>query len=233
MSTNIPPKLIIANWKANKNVAEALQWLEQWKQQEPREHYHYVLCPAYPLLPFMLDLLQLDPPVSLGVQDLSNYPAGAYTGEVNAHNLNNLGVEFAILGHSERRRYLQETAQQVAQKAQLALDNQITPVICIDQEQMENQHAALQAVLNKQQMSKLIIAYEPVHAISTFGGQEDPLPKTLSTIEQFKKLFGQKTPVLYGGNVNPENSLKYLNATEIDGVLVGSASLNAAQLASL
>lgn len=220
-------KLIVANWKANKNIVEAQDWVSSWKQQEPRPHYQYVVCPAYPLLPFVLDLIEQD--VQLGVQDLSAYPAGAYTGEINGLHLNQLGVRFSILGHSERRRYLRETSQDIAKKVEQALDSNITPIVCIDKDQIDEQAD----LIPDQQKSKIVVAYEPVHAISTFGGQEDPLPTTLQVVSQIKDVFGVNVPVLYGGSVNPENSLPYLQEESIAGVLVGSASLEAATFSKL
>ena len=113
-------KLLVANWKANKTVEEAQQWVETFLQAERLDNRQYVVCPTFPLLPFILDLTEEN--VDVGVQDLSPFGAGAYTGEVAAYNLQMLGVKYAILGHSERRRYFQETSTHVAQKVEQALD---------------------------------------------------------------------------------------------------------------
>lgn len=220
-------KLIIANWKANKSPTEATKWVEQFLAQERRENRTYVLCPSFPLLPFVADVQENG--IELGVQDLSPFGAGAYTGEVAAYSLQQLGVNFAILGHSERRKYCAENSQLVAQKVEQALDFGITPIVCVDREQIREQAD----LLSKEQKQKILVAYEPVHAISTFGGQEDPIETTLSVVAEVQSAFGEKVPVLYGGSVNPENSLVYLEQEAIAGVLVGGTSLNAVEFARL
>lgn len=213
-------KLIIANWKSNKSPTEASDWVTSFLQQERRSNRQYVLCPSYPLLPFVADVQEQG--IELGVQDLSPFGAGAYTGEVAAYSLQQLGVSYAILGHSERRKYFQESSQLVAQKVEQALDFGMTPVVCVDREQIREQAD----LLSNEQKQKLIVAYEPVHAISTFGGQEDPIETTLSVVREIKSIFGENVPVLYGGSVDPENSLVYLEEEMIAGALVGGASLD-------
>jgi triosephosphate isomerase len=220
-------KLIIANWKSNKTPTEASDWVEQFLQLGRRENRTYVLCPSFPLLPFVADVQEHG--IELGVQDLSPFGAGAYTGEVAAYSLQQLGVSFAILGHSERRKYFSESSQLVAQKVEQALDFGLTPIVCVDRAQIQEQAD----LLSKEQKSKILVAYEPVHAISTFGGHEDPIETTLSIIAEIQEVFGEKVPVLYGGSVNPDNSLVYLEQESIAGVLVGGTSLDAAEFARL
>lgn len=220
-------KLIIANWKSNKNITEATDWVETFLQQDRRDNRQYVICPAYPLLSFVADVQ--DSGIELGVQDLSPFGAGAYTGEVAGYSLQQLGITYAILGHSERRKYFQESSQLVAQKVEQALDFGLTPIICVDREQIQEQAD----LLKKDQLSKVIVAYEPVHAISTFGGQEDPIETTLQVIQEVKAAFGENVPVLYGGSVDPENSLTYLEQGLIAGVLVGTTSLDPVAFAKL
>ncbi len=214
-------KLVVANWKSNKTITEATTWVENFSQLEKKENRQYVVCPPMPLLPFILDLHKHG--VALGVQDLSPYGAGAYTGEVSGYNLQDLGVSYAILGHSERRKYFQETSITVAKKVSQALDFGIQPIICVDRDQINQQAEAL----TSEERKKVIIAYEPVHAISTFGGKEDPIDETLKVIEQIRQTFGKESVVLYGGSVNPKNSIVYLENENIDGALVGNASLTA------
>lgn len=220
-------KLIVANWKANKNITEAQQWVKKWRQQDIRPEYEHVLCPPYPLLPFLLDAVTAN--LKIGVQDISAYPPGAYTGEVNGYNLQQMAISYALVGHSERRRYIGETSQLIAKKVAQALDFNITPIVCLDKEQVIEQAELIPA----NQRQQLIVAYEPVHAISTFGGQEDPLPTTLAEVAKIKEHFGESVPVLYGGSVNPDNSLVYLQQESIAGILVGSASLEPSTFAAL
>lgn len=219
-------KLIVANWKSNKSLAEAEEWIAQFSQQERRSEYEYVVCPPYPaLVPVSRQKESL---YSVGIQDLSAYGAGAYTGEVSTPNLAGLGVRYAILGHSERRRYLNESSSLVAQKIETALESNITPIVCIDRDQFQDQADQI----DKSFYEKIIIAYEPVHAISTFGGHEDPIAVTLEAVAEVRDIFGS-VPVLYGGSVDPNDSIVYLGEKTIDGVLVGSASLDAQKFAQL
>lgn len=220
-------KLVVANWKSNKTISEATAWVQAFRQLAKKENRQYVVCPPLPLLPFILDLKQDG--VAMGVQDLSPFGAGAYTGEVSGYSLQDLGISHAILGHSERRKYFQESSVLVAQKVTQALDFGIQPIVCVDREQIEEQAAALSADEKK----KVIIAYEPVHAISTFGGKEDPIEVTLAVIEKIRDTFGKESVILYGGSVNPENSIVYLEHEAIDGALVGGASLIAEQFTQL
>lgn len=202
-------------------------WLKVFAQQELRETREYALCPPMPLL----GLLAADKhkEFSLCAQDVSVFEAGAYTGESSAYALSSLGVEFAILGHSERRKYFKESHYDVAKKAELALSFEITPIICID----SNEFVAQIDELSSHAMSHSIFAYEPVHAISSFGGHEDPLQITLDAIAKLRSLVGDDAEILYGGSVDLENSLTYLQEDSIDGALVGKASLDAEVFAKL
>jgi triosephosphate isomerase len=220
-------KLVVANWKSNKTLSEAIEWAQEFEKQEKKANRQYVVCPPFPLIPFVLDLIKQG--VSLGTQNLSPYGAGAYTGEVSAINLKDLGITHTILGHSERRKYFQESSATVAQKVTQALDFGIQPIVCVDRDQIEEQAQALTAEQKKQ----IIVAYEPVHAISTFGGKEDPIEETIQVIDQIRDTFGEESVVLYGGSVNLENSIVYLENDNIDGALVGGASLQTTVFAQL
>lgn len=219
-------KRVLANWKANKTLSQARQWAEKFLQQELRDDYEYVVCPPFPHLSAIATEF---PQLTLAVQDLSTFEAGPYTGEVPGYVLQDLQVRYAILGHSERRKYQHETSALVAAKAEIALSAGITPVICVDREEFENQLDQLDAKVR----NNSVFAYEPVHAISSFGGHEDPLEITLETIDHLRRVAGSHVPVLYGGSVDPDNSLMYLQRSEIDGVLVGKASLDAEVFARL
>lgn len=215
-------KLIIANWKSNKSASQAEAWLaEAGKLLGGTEMKGItpVLAPAFPLLPVVNEAVK-KLGWKLAVQDLSPFPAGSYTGAVSAVNLRNLPVKYAILGHSERRRYFHETAQEVARKVEQAVDATITPIICVDEHSIETQVSALNAELAE----RCVVAYEPVGAIGTGNSA------TLAQVKQFqatvKRLFGS-VPFLYGGSVDELDINEYLLAT--DGVIIGTASLNAKQ----
>ncbi len=214
-------KLVVANWKSNFSWNEAQNWAQQFRGENQHQHT-YVVCAPFPLL----GALQNES-FTLGVQDLSPFEAGAYTGAVSPTNLQGLGIKFAILGHSERRKYFQETSELVAKKVEIALAHDITPIVCVDRDQFSEQANTLGKA-----SQQCFIAYEPIHAISTFGGQEDPLEVTLEAIEEIHSLF-QPLGVLYGGSVSPENSLAYLQNEHIAGVLVGGSSLKPEVFAQL
>jgi triosephosphate isomerase len=220
-------KLLVANWKANPGLKEAEHWLKTFAKQELRNTREYVVCPPQPLVGLIAAGQHKH--FTLGTQDLSTFEAGAYTGESSAYALSSLGVEFAILGHSERRKYFKESHYDVAKKADLALSFEITPIICID----SNEFVAQIDELSSHAVSHSIFAYEPVHAISSFGGQEDPLQVTLEAIAKLRKLVGDDAEILYGGSVDLENSLTYLNEDSIDGALVGKSSLDPELFAKL
>ena len=154
--------------------------------------------------------------LKLAVQDLSPYPAGSYTGAISAVNLKGFQVEYAIIGHSERRRWFHETNNDLALKTEQALTNKLIPIICVDGKNM----ASLAAKLEEKVWQQCIIAYEPVDAIGTGMGQDISLVR--QAIAQIKTHFGQ-VKILYGGSVDERNINEYLLLT--DGVLIGNNSL--------
>lgn len=185
------------------------------------------LAPAFPALPVMNYLLTQQLKLKqtvLAVQDLSPFPAGAYTGAVSGANLEGLPIKYAILGHSERRRYFHETDQDVANKVDQALQSNITPVVCVDAEYIESQAGAI----NAEQLKHCIVAYEPLEAIGT--GNFQPVAQVKPVVEKIKEIFGD-VAVIYGGSVSAANVAEYL--TIVDGALVGGQSLDAPKFAQL
>ncbi len=231
-------KLIVANWKSNKNRSEVEHWMDKYEEKlvgsdmslvdsKLSKEVEVVIAPPMPSLMFVSNRL-LNPALKsftkLGVQDISPYPAGKYTGGVSAYNLQGFNVKYAIVGHSERRRYFRETSQMVAQKVDQCLDNDITPIICVDTPYLLEQLKAI----SPQSYSKCVVAYEPLEAIGS--GQSDD-PKHVKTIvERIKKLM-PKTRVIYGGSATPKNVNSYLEVS--DGVLVGEASLDVGEFVNL
>ncbi len=222
-------KFIIANWKANHDIVSAQNWFDQFTQAvrqgrvlNNNESAVVILAVPYHLLvPAAVFLEQLNSRlVHLAVQNICAGGAGAYTGEVAAENLVNLPIAAAILGHSERRRYFGETTKVVVQKAIQASQFGIQPIICVD----EKTFAAQAQHFNPQDLSQLLVAYEPPSAISTSGGKVPQPAQVAQTIQQIKKTY-QGAPVLYGGSVKADNVDGFLQIA--DGVLVGGASLKA------
>lgn len=217
-------KLIIANWKSNKTREGVEKWLDEYGVwsigYEGSNDFEIVIAPSFPDLMFvsnrLLDRKKIKG-VYLGVQDLSPYPAGKYTGAVSGQNLEGFNVKYAIVGHSERRRYFYETDNEVALKVEQAVVNGIKPVVCVDEGYIESQAQAIENEL----LEKCIVAYEPLEAIGT--GKSADVGHVKKVVEKIKNYFGE-VPVIYGGSVDDMNINEYLLVT--DGVLVGGASLD-------
>jgi triosephosphate isomerase (TIM) len=216
-------KLFVANWKSNKTQAEVEIWLDSFKPYIGLEQ-EVVIAPPHPFLSLVAEQVKDKTDIFVAVQNLSAYPAGSYTGEVCIRNLEDLGVKYAILGHSERRRYFKESHQDVANKVSQALASDMVPIVCVDHDYLENQAQ----LIDSDSLGKCVVAYEPLAAIGT--GDIAPVDEVAKVVKEIKSVFG-KVPVLYGGSVNPENIAPYLEVT--DGVLVGGASLDAGTFAAL
>lgn len=204
---------IIANWKSNKTIAEALDWVSQVGPQIPKDpELKVVVCPMFSGLSEVKKAITVGNfPLLAGAQDLSAFGLGAYTGEEPAQILNQL-ISLAILGHSERRQNFGETDQTVAQKVAQAKANQIIPLVCVQSSETP--------VPNGCQLA----AYEPVFAIGT--GNPDTPENANQVAETLKGKYGQNLEVLYGGSITSENIKAFIVQPDISGVLVGKASLN-------
>lgn len=204
---------IIANWKSNKTIAEALDWVGKVGPKiERREHVKVVLCPSFVDVEEVKKAVVVgNYPLIVGSQDLSPFDEGAYTGEEAARILKDV-VDFAILGHSERREHFSETDEMVSEKVTQALVNNITPLVCI------------QAVDTPIPKGVRLVAYEPTFAIGT---NTPDTPQNAQAIAwQLKKKYGSELEILYGGSVTAENVNHFLDEDDISGVLVGTASLD-------
>ncbi len=210
-------RYIIANWKANKNIEEAEKWVNEFSallkndkellKKIQAKSLEIIIAPSFHLLNRVKELIPEN--IFLAAQDLSFYNRGSYTGEVPASTLTGL-VDYAILGHSERRKYFKETNNVVDQKIALALENDIEPILCV---------RGREDLIPK---GVMIVAYEPEWAIGTGKNAE------LKEVLEMKKLLplNRDSKFLYGGSVD-ENSIRdYLNSDGIDGFLVGGASNN-------
>lgn len=221
-------KFAVANWKSQKTLEEALHWLDAVGPATTHSGLTIALCPPFPfLVPLQLMVAQKGYRIALGVQDLSPFPAGAYTGAVSVRNLENLKVTYVILGHSERRKYFHESHQEVANKVALAVEAGITPILCVDTQDVWPQSSALENGLAK----KCIIAFEPAGNIG--AGEVDPLEDVLAVAQNIRKAFATPKGVLYGGSVDEKTAKPFLTSPELAGVLVGGASLDAGQFSTM
>lgn len=214
-------KIIMGNWKSQKNSEQSLDWFETFgKLYSPEEGKLVIVAPPFTSLEVISGKFSpLPTNLFLAAQDVSPFPLGAYTGAVAANMLTGL-TDYCLVGHSERRQYFSETHQHVANKVDLLLEQQITPVVCIDESYAKDQINALE----QNQLEKLIIAYEPLEAI---GSGQPQAPEEISeVVASVGKLLPRNVPILYGGSVNDNNFASILNIEGVSGVLVGGASLD-------
>jgi triosephosphate isomerase len=237
-------KIVIANWKMKLEIPESVQLAKKLKLAFLKKLWQgqVILCPDFLSLPTCGQAL-LKSKIKLGAQNCFWQDKGSYTGEVSINNLRNLKVEYVILGHSERRRYFKESNLQVASKAKLVLTNNITPIVCIGESLSDYRNKKTLFTLKKQlkgslqgiklkTKEKLIIAYEPVWAIGSGKSLE---AKQVAKILKFLKEETKKIPALskmissiffiYGGSVNSQNVQNMATFKDIQGLLVGSDSL--------
>ncbi|MBI2626008.1 MAG: triose-phosphate isomerase [Candidatus Nealsonbacteria bacterium] len=200
--------LIVANWKMNPaTLEEAKNLFDQVKETGA------VICPPF----VYLSALRAN-----GAQDCFWEEKGAFTGEISAQMLKDLGVEYVILGHSERRKYQKETDEIISKKIKAALGAGLKVILCIDR--ISQIKKDLQEIENwKLKIENLTVAYEPLFAIGT--GKACPPERAEKMKIAVKKFLGPDTPVLYGGSVNSQNAGEYVKDAGFDGLLVGGASL--------
>lgn len=204
---------IIANWKSNKTISEALAWIgEVGPKLSKRDSIKVVVCPPFTdIEEVKKNVLVGNYPIIVGAQDISPQDSGPYTGEESARILSEI-VDLAILGHSERRQGFGETDQMVAEKVIQAKQFNITPLVCVQDENTPLPEGVR------------LIAYEPVFAIGT--GNPDTPDNAERVASILKKKSQEDVAVLYGGSVTSENAKAFLQQGNISGLLVGKASLD-------
>ncbi len=232
-------RLAVANWKMYGRLTSGLvlaRDIANLAEAAKPLSFDVVLCPPATLTWAIGEAIQ-GTPVMLGGQDCHTATHGAYTGDLSAAMFVDLGCRYIILGHSERRHGHGEPSELIAKKVEAAQVAGLTTIVCVGETAEELQAGSTNDIIEKQirgslpknvKTSGLIIAYEPVWAIGT--GQQ-PSPQDVVTVHKLiRKVLGEigeTVPVLYGGSVTPSNAENFLNENEVDGVLVGSASLNA------
>lgn len=215
-------KLVLANWKSHKTLDEAMRWLTKVGPKASASPYTIVLCPPFSFLPSLhAEIQEKKYMIKLGVQDLSPFPAGSYTGAVSERNLEGLGVLYALLGHSERRRYFHETYQEVANKVDLAIEAKIQPIVCLRKEDVAPQFSAL----SEEAVKKVTVLYETVGHIGT--GEIENIESVLNSVQEIRSVFGYAVPVLYGGSVSDKTRSLFLDHEELQGIVAATNSLDA------
>ncbi len=234
-------KVIAGNWKMNMLPNEAISFIEKLAHMVEKTENEVILCVPYTDLFYSL-LTAQNTNIKIGAQNMHWEEKGAYTGEISGKMLKSLGVEYVIIGHSERRQYFLETDEIVNKKTKAALKNELKPIVCVG-ETLEQRETGIQEQvittqtklalegLDKEQLQNVIVAYEPVWAIGTgkTATSEDANEAIKSIRNQIEKDFGRDVSesiiILYGGSVKPENSKELFSMSDIDGGLVGGASL--------
>jgi len=219
--------LIAGNWKMYKGPAETAAFCEALRDREVDvEGVDVVVCPPYVSLATAVQLLA-GTEIGVAAQNVHWEEAGAYTGEVSAAMLRELGVYGTIVGHSERRQYFGETDETTAKRARAALDAGLFVIACVGETEQEREGGETEAVLRRQVAAlgaadeNLVVAYEPVWAIGTGKTATPELAQEAHAL--IKSLLD--VPVLYGGSVKPDNAAELLAQPDVDGALVGGASL--------
>jgi len=236
--------IIAGNWKMNKNITEAIELangLRRALYQLGDSAVDIILCPPYTALAEVAEVIQ-DSNIQLGAQDLFWEDSGAYTGEVSAPLLKDAGAKFVIIGHSERRQYFGESNESVNKKLKAALKHGLTPIVCVGETLKEREEQKTFKVLEDHvnnglrgltadEASLIVLAYEPVWAIGTgktaTSAQAQEAHKYIRGLVE--KLFGREVAdvlrIQYGGSVKPDNSAELIAQADVDGALVGGASL--------
>ena len=230
------PQLIAGNWKMNGLRADALALCEALRAGAKGLACHLLVCPPATVLAEVARALG-NTPVGVGGQDCSPEPSGAHTGDISAPMLRDAGANFVILGHSERRHGHGETSAQVRAKAEAARRAGLTPIVCVGETEAERDAGRAQEVVGAQVRDSLppgftgVLAYEPIWAIGTgrTAGEADVAAMHAYIREQ----AGPGVPILYGGSVKPGNAASLLAVPNVDGALVGGASLNAADFLAI
>jgi triosephosphate isomerase len=243
--------LIAGNWKMYKTIAEALAFAQSFKPLVvAATHCDIVLAPPYTALKPLADRLE-GSNVAVAAQDVAAEPGpGAFTGEVSAAMIKDAGARYTIIGHSERRQFFGETNESVNRKLVTALGAELLPIVCVGERLEERDAGLAEGVVGEQLAggmrnltatdgSRIIIAYEPVWAIGT---GRTATPETAQQMHAFirsriREMFGDSVAagmrILYGGSVKPDNAAALMSEADIDGALVGGASLEAEPFAQI
>jgi triosephosphate isomerase (TIM) len=238
------------NWKMFKTPAETIAFFEKFRPLVGKsEHCEIVICPPFTNLPAAVDAVK-GTQIRIGSQNIAWAKDGAFTGEISGPMLIAAGATHAIVGHSERRQYFGETDATVLKRTQAALEFGLTPIVCVGERLEEREGGHTEDVLKKQfaggiagltgqQFAKIVIAYEPVWAIGTGKTATPEIAADAHRVirgqvrEKFGKEAADAVRILYGGSVKGDNVKTLMAQPEIDGTLVGGASLDAVSFASI
>ena len=242
-------KVIAGNWKMNMLPNEAIKFIEELTPIVKDTENEVILCVPYTDLFYALLNVQ-GTNIKIGAQNMHFEESGAYTGEVSGKMLKCIGVEYVIIGHSERRQYFAETDETVNKKIKAALANELKPIVCVGETLSQKEAGKTEKIITKQvelaieglkekEVEQLIIAYEPIWAIGTgkTATKEDANEAIKAIRNKIAKIYGQTVAdgviILYGGSVKSSNAKELFEMSDIDGGLVGGASLKADEFSKI
>ncbi len=237
-------KIVAGNWKMNKSLEEGQSLASEVKhmaEDELPEDVQLILCPPFIHLSTLNGMIK-GTPLSLGAQNCSEHESGAYTGETSVSMLKSVGVTYIILGHSERREYFKESNELLAKKLDVVLKQGLTPIFCcgepLEIREKDTQDAYVQKQIKEslfhlsiEEIGKLVIAYEPIWAIGTGKTASAEQAQEMHAVirKQLASKYGDEVantvPILYGGSVKPDNAQEIFSGVDVDGGLIGGASL--------
>ena len=242
--------VVVANWKMNFGNQDSEKFLEAFLESNFEfDGGKIVIVPSFPSLSLVVEKIKDKKTLFCGSQNISPYKKGAYTGEVSGLMLQEIGVSYVLIGHSERRTLFSEDNEMLQKKIARSLDSQLIPILCIGENLKEREENRIISVLENQlsilknfsskDLNNLIVAYEPVWAIGTNKRAEaveiqdahSQIRSLLSSLQN--KIWANNVSILYGGSVNSKNAGNLLSLSEVDGALVGGASLNLEDFSSI
>lgn len=242
--------VIAGNWKMNKTIVESVALVKELKDfVREINGVDIVVCPPFTSLWVVKEIIN-GTNIHLGVQNMYWETKGAFTGEISPLMLKDVGCEYVILGHSERREYFKETSEEVAKKTKAAFSVNLIPIVCVGENLEERESSKTKSVIEQEIKAlfseidstlagRIIIAYEPIWAIGTgkSASSEDANLIVKFIRELFSSEYGSKVAerirILYGGSVDPKNINEFMNESDIDGALVGGASLFALKFSQI
>lgn len=237
-------KIVAGNWKMNTVLEEGVELASQVNDLLKDRHTgcEVVICVPFTHLVSIKGVI--DEPLKLGAENCSEHVKGAYTGEVSASMVKSTGASHVILGHSERRQYFGENNEQLLKKTKLAIENNLTPIFCVGEVLEERENGSYNEVVKAQvealfsltpeEFGKIVIAYEPVWAIGTgktaTADQAQDMHLHIRNVisDKYGKEIADNTSILYGGSCKPSNAKELFSKPDVDGGLIGGASLEAA-----
>ena len=244
-------KILAANWKMNLTNVEAASYLQAFLTEVGEvDDVEIVIIPPFTSIPTVAQISERAPFIRLGAQNLHWERSGAYTGEISATMLRALFVKYVVIGHSERRSMFSETDEMVHRKVGAALEAGLRPILCVGETLAEREAGSVQKVLRRQieaglkgvtgdHLSEIVLAYEPVWAIGTgrtaTPAQAEEAHAFIRSVlaEVFDQNVADRIRIQYGGSVKPENTEELMRRPDIDGALVGGASLDPRSFAEI